>query len=198
MADTTRLFREKAPGIMRLLMADFDLSAEDAAAILGNLGHESGGFKFLQEKKPLIPGSKGGYGWAQWTGPRRRQYEAYCSRNKLDPASDKANYGFLWVELRGSEKAAIPAVKAARTLRDKVVAFEAKFERAGIKHHDSRVIWAERALEAFKKAQPAPQPKVVAADPLPHKPDDPGVEPAPVAPPKGFWASLLSLFRRRA
>lgn len=146
------LFRQKSPGIMRMLMADFGLDDIGAAAILGNLGHESAGFKFLQELKPMVPGSKGGYGWAQWTGPRRKEFEAYCSRNSLDPASDKANYGFLFVELKGSEKAAIPAVKAADTLKDKVIAFEAAFERAGVKHYESRIEWAEKALDAYKAA----------------------------------------------
>lgn len=152
------LFTDKAPGIMRDLMRDFDLDLDSAAAILGNLGHESGGFKFLQEKKPLVPGSRGGYGWAQWTGPRRVAFEAYCKRNKLDPASDKANYGFLFVELTGSEKAAIPAVKAAKGLYNKVVAFEAKFERAGVKHYPSRLNYAQQALKAFGSSVPAPVP----------------------------------------
>jgi hypothetical protein len=144
------LFRQKAPGIMNLLMADFGLDLESAAAILGNLGHESGGFQFLQEKQPMIAGSAGGYGWAQWTGPRRRAYEAYCERNGFDPASDTANYKFLFVELSGSERAAIPAVKNAVGLEAKVKAFEMAFERAGIKHYDGRMAWAERALEAYR------------------------------------------------
>jgi hypothetical protein len=143
------LFRAKAPGIMNLLMADFSLDVESAAAILGNLGHESGGFQFLQEKKPLIPGSAGGWGWAQWTGPRRREFEAYVARNGFDPASDTANYKWLWNELKGSERAAIPAVQHAVGLENKVRAFEMAFERAGIKHYESRNEWAERALNAY-------------------------------------------------
>lgn len=164
------LFRAKAPGIMRQLMADFELSVEDAAAIAGNLGHESAGFRFLQELKPMIPGSAGGYGWAQWTGPRRRQFEAYCKRNKLDPASDKANYGWLFVELTTTEKKAIPAVKYARGLEAKVKAFELAFERAGIKHYDKRLAWAGIALDAFAKAQPP--------IPIPSPPPDKGTSPA--------------------
>ncbi len=144
------LFRSKAPGIMNLLMADFGLDVESAAAILGNLGHESGGFRFLQEKQPLIPGSAGGYGWAQWTGPRRRAYEAYVERNGYDPASDTANYKWLYLELSGDERAAIPAVKNAVGLDAKVRAFEMAFERAGIKHYESRVTWAQRALDSYR------------------------------------------------
>jgi hypothetical protein len=135
---------------MNRLMADFALDVESAAAILGNLGHESGGFRFLQEKVPMVPGSAGGYGWAQWTGPRRRAYEAYCERHGYDPASDTANYKWLWNELTDSERAAIPAVKNAAGLEAKVRAFELSFERAGIKHYESRNTWAETALEAYR------------------------------------------------
>lgn len=183
---TDSLFREKAPAIMRLLMQDFAFGVDDAAAVLGNLGHESGGFRFLQELKPLVPGSAGGYGWAQWTGPRRRAFEAYCTRNKLDPASDKANYGFLFVELTGSEQRAVAATKAATGLRNKVVAFEAAFERAGIKHYDSRMVWAQKALEAYRAA-PVPKPQ---------QPDAPTVSPPSGAPSrKGFWASLIEALK---
>lgn len=143
------LFTDKAPAIMRDLMAAFALDADSAAAIVGNLGHESGGFKFLQEKKPLVPGSRGGWGWAQWTGPRRRAFEAWVAAKGLDPAGDEANLGFLVHELRTSEAKAIPAVKAARGLEAKVKAFEAAFERAGVKHYLSRINYAGQALAAY-------------------------------------------------
>jgi len=149
------LFTDKAPAIMRDLMAAFALGEDDAAAIVGNLGHESGGFKFLQEKKPLVPGSRGGWGWAQWTGPRRRAFEAWVAAKGLDPAGDEANLGFLVHELRTSEAKAIPAVKAARGLEAKVKAFEAAFERAGVKHYPSRIKYAEQALAAYKGGAPA-------------------------------------------
>ena len=157
MSKATAVFREKAPWYMRNLIAEFGLSEEDAAAIVGNLGAESAGFTVLQEIKPLVPGSRGGWGVAQWTGPRRRAFERWVAEKGYDPSSDKANYGFLVLELRTSEASAIPAVKRARTLRDKVIAFERNFERAGIPHYDSRVRWAERALAAYRgKAAPVP------------------------------------------
>lgn len=150
------LFEQKAPGVMQMLMDDFDLSAESAAAILGNIGHECNGFETLQEIRPTVPGSRGGYGWCQWTGPRRLQFEAYCARNGLDPASDAANYKWLFVELTGAEKKAIPAVQAAQGLDAKVIAFERAFLRAGVKNYASREKWAETALAAFRTAKPAP------------------------------------------
>ena len=65
-------FREMAPRLMRLLIEDFNLTVTDAAAIMGNGGHESLGFTKLQEMKPTVKGSRGGWGLMQWTGPRRR------------------------------------------------------------------------------------------------------------------------------
>jgi hypothetical protein len=146
------LFASKAPWIMELLRRDFSLSLDDAAAILGNLGHECGGFALMQEQKPTVKGSRGGYGWAQWTGPRRRAFEAYCERNNLPPDSDRANYGWLFVELSTSEAGALPALKRAGLLAEKVKAFEQHFERAGVKHYPSRNQWAARALDAYHAA----------------------------------------------
>lgn len=177
------LFTDKAPWIMNLLRADFGLSVEDAAAVVGNIGHECMGFKAFQEKKPVVPGSRGGFGWCQWTGPRRVAFEAYCRRNNLDPFSDRANYGFLFVELKGTEKAAIPAVKKAVGLEGKVAAFEAKFERAGVKNMPSRMRYANQAMAAWKINQGARPPyalaKPVSPDraPVPPPPDIPVPEP---------------------
>lgn len=148
------VFTDKAVKYMPLLMKDFSLSDEDAAAIFGNAGAETEGFKYFQEIKPVVPGSAGGFGWFQWTGPRRRAFEAYCVRNNLDPRSDEANYAFLFVELSGSEKKAIPALKAAVGLRAKTEAFERSFERAGVKAYDKRYNYAKIALDAYR-AKPA-------------------------------------------
>lgn len=189
-------FIAKAPGIMDKLMADFLIGRDDAAAIVGNLGHECAGFTLLQEQKPVVKGSKGGYGWAQWTGPRRRDYTAYCSRNNLDMASDKANYGFLFVELMGTEKKAIPAVKAAGTLNEKVVAFEKAFLRAGVKHYPSRQQYAAWAVEAWQAALQKPASKPASAQkpvPAPEQPAKPKPAPAPAAEAKpGLLAAILA------
>lgn len=144
-----QIFRSKAPWIMATLMQDFPIGLDDAAAILGNLGHESGGLAKLQEISPTVAGSRGGYGWPQWTASRRRAYEAYCARNRLDPASDRANYAYLFIELKGPEKAAIAKTVTASGLEAKVIAFERAFERAGVKHYPSRQHWAQIALDAW-------------------------------------------------
>lgn len=171
------VFRAKAPVLMKRLMAEnFGFGVDDAAAIAGNAGHESGGFTKLQEIKPVVKGSRGGFGWFQWTGPRRRAYEKFCSDKKLDPASDEANIQFVVYELRSSERAAVGKTKAALTLADKVVAFELGYERAGVKHYPQRLHWAQIARDAYYKS--------LDAQPAPTKPvDPPKVDPTPTAPP---------------
>lgn len=148
-------FNRIAPRYMAKLMAEFGIIALDAAAVFGNLGHESGGLEKLQEIVPTVKRSRGGYGWAQWTGPRRRAYEAWCKKQKIDPASDEANFGFLVFELKQLNVAPLKAMASVGTLREKVVAFELAYERAGAKHYDSRLKWAQRALAAYYKAYPA-------------------------------------------
>lgn len=150
-------FRATAPRYMRLLMADFGFSDLDAAAVFGNLAHESLGFTKLQEMNPTVKGSRGGYGWAQWTGPRRRAYETWCKKHGKDPAADATNYAYLFVELKGDEKTAVSKTKAARSLDAKTEAFEKAFLRAGVKHYPSRKKWAAIALDAYNGSEIARQ-----------------------------------------
>ena len=95
-------FRTKAPLAMRRLMRELCLTKIEAAAIMGNAGHESAGLTIMQEVKPTVPGSRGGYGWFQWTGPRRVAFAKWCAENRLEMSSDAANIGFLIVELNGA------------------------------------------------------------------------------------------------
>jgi hypothetical protein len=151
--DPIQAFRLKAPWVMAQLRADFGLSEEQAAGIVGNLGHESAGFTTFQELRPRA--GRGGWGWAQWTGRRRVAFEDYCRRNRLSPVSDKANYAWLFLELKGPEKKAIAALKKTRTLKDAVQTFERAYERAGVTAWGSRNDWANRALAAYRAAHGA-------------------------------------------
>lgn len=152
-------FDAKAPGIMKRLMDDFGLSKDEAAIVLGNLGTESDGFRAFEEY-----GGGPGRGWAQWTQrDRKRRFFEYAQRNGLDPKSDEANYGFLRWELENTHARAIDRLKRGRTYGDKMYAFEAEFEGAGVKNYDSRFRYARRAREAFDRAQS--RPPVMAATP---------------------------------
>lgn len=179
-------FRALAPRIMRDLMAEsrFGFSRDDAAAIVGNLGHETLGFTKMQEMAPTVRGSRGGYGWAQWTGPRRVAFEAWCEARGLAHDSYEANYSFLYRELAMGYAKAVAAVKAAGSLKDKVIAFEKVYEGAGVKSYPSRLKYAQAALSALDAVSPvvvskvAPDPIFVPAGPVP-------------APPSQSWFTRL-------
>lgn len=164
----TKTYDEWAPIFVDLLIKDFRLSVDDASAIVGNGGHESGGFEALQEKNPTVKGSRGGYGYYQWTGIRRKAYENYCHRNGLNPAAPMSNYKFLFVELSGSEGKVLLLLRAAEGLEAKTKLFSDRFLRPGIPHYASRYKWARRAKELYLGRDNTPQvPEPVASSPEP-------------------------------
>lgn len=142
----TGTWEQRGGWVVRQLVTDLDLNTVQATGIVGNLGYESVGFTKLQEVAPTAAGSRGGFGWAQWTGPRRRQYEAYCQNIGLDPRTDQANYGFLLVELRGAYSNVVTALKRAATLHDCVALVERLYERPAESRVGERLKWAQRAL----------------------------------------------------
>ncbi len=185
-------FRATAPAYMRKLVADFpSLDLQDAAAIFGNLGYESLGFTKLQEMQPVVRGSKGGWGWAQWTGPRRRAFEAWCKKHGKDPAADATNYAYLFLELKGiegTESGTVAKVAAAVGLEAKVRAFEQAYLRAGVKNYESRLSWARIAVDALRATAPVPAAPIPQPKPIP-QPNAPTPEP-PKAPKRGIAGGL--------
>jgi hypothetical protein len=88
------LSNPRVAGITQRLAQDLGLTTDQALGIVSNLWQESK-LQGINEEHPLIPGSRGGFGWAQWTGPRRDQFDQFVQANHLDPTSDEANYKFL-------------------------------------------------------------------------------------------------------
>lgn len=146
-------FAAKAPRIMRDLMRDLPgLTAFQAAGILGNIGHECGGFRQLLQIG--VPEGKGGMGWCQWDGARRGTFLKFAADHVLNWRSDEANYGYLLHELRGTEKeplerAALQALLRQTSLEAAVVNFDERFERSGVKALDKRTRYARLAMIAF-------------------------------------------------
>jgi hypothetical protein len=153
----SNLFEQMAPQIMSRLLEDFkprNLTVTHAAAILGNIGHECGGFKLLQELQPTGQDGRGGWGWCQWTDSRRTLFMEFAKGAGLAPDDPEANYGFLVKELRGSHKKAMDKLLDESDLRQAIEAFERIFEVAGVKHYEQREQYGIRALDAFKRANP--------------------------------------------
>lgn len=154
-------FPARGGWVLRQLCADLELSPEQAAGIVGNLGFESGGFKELQELAPIS--GAGGWGWAQWTGPRRVGFNNWCAAHNLDRASDEANYGYLVEELKTSQAYALTRLRECATVEQAVFAFGVEFERpAGttsthLPGYDGRLAYARGALAGAAQAEDAPE-----------------------------------------
>ena len=141
-------FSQQSPTVMNRLMKDFNLTKEQAAGIIGNLGHESSGLQAgIQEKKPIS--GRGGLGWAQWTGPRRRAFEKYLEETGQSANDPEANYGFLKKELETTESRSLTNLRKAQTVEEATNVFERDYERAGIKHMGSRVNFARQAMGLY-------------------------------------------------
>lgn len=135
---TSRLFND--------LKTDFGLSDVQAAALVGNLVVETGNFRTLQEINPTVKGSRGGYGIAQWTGPRRVAYENWAEQKGLPIDSYEANYGFLKEELTNKQAGTIESIgintvsrlKGIEDLDEASFLVQDYFLRPGIPHQDKR------------------------------------------------------------
>jgi len=130
------------------LKRDYGLTDEQAAGVVGNLMYESGGFQSLQEISPTVPGSKGGFGYAQWTGPRRTAFENWVGEKGLDPTSYDANYGFLKHELATNryERNQFNKVRNADTAAEAARLISENFLRPGKPNLAARQNLASQAL----------------------------------------------------
>lgn len=131
--------------LMADLVRDFGVTPAVAAGIVGSLAHESGNFAIMQELNPTVPESRGGYGYAQWTGPRREAFESWAQGEGLDLDSYDANYGFLRHELKNTPEGAVitDLMNDGLTYRQATEMFTNKFLRPGIPGMRSRYRYAE-------------------------------------------------------
>ena len=179
------------------LIQDFGLTPAAAAGFAGNLAHESGNFRQLQEISPIVKGSRGGFGWAQWTGPRRRQFEEWSKQNGLDPSSADANYGFLKYELSNTPEGGV--LKSLEGINDPSQAAQIvsnKFLRPGVPHMNSRIERSNQIASSLGSqiaAQPASPPQA-SGTPAPALPDPINVGQPPAAPIKSDMPPPAGLF----
>lgn len=176
-------FETHAVTLIGRLLATFPgkIDLLGSCAIAGNGGEESNGLTAAQEAHP-ISGGVGGYGWFQWTGPRRKAFFNWCAKAKLDPRTDEANIGFLIYELSTTQTSALTAMAREATLESKTKAFMNTFERPNAKyaHLPVRLEFARRALATWKEKGAASVIKVP-AKPLPSILPVPSIQVPPTA-----------------
>jgi len=149
--------KEIAQRLSSDLSRELGLSKEQAAGIVGNFAHETGGFKHYQEISPVVPGSRGGAGISQWTGPRRDAFEAFAKQAGKDPTSYDANLGFLLHELRNTEEGRVlESLKGAQTAEDAAQVFSNEFLRPGKPNMASRQALAGQVLGLMAHPETTP------------------------------------------
>lgn len=114
------------------------LPSHVADAFVMNFQDESGLNPGINEKNPVVPGSRGGYGLYQLTGPRRRAYEQFASQRGVDPSDTNAQLDFLMTELQGPEAKAAQAIMSAPDTGTAAQAIVNKFLRPAEEHRAAR------------------------------------------------------------
>lgn len=157
-------FVEKARYHGLELIQDLDITAIQAAAILGNIGHISNGAQpNYREDDTYGPAwAKGtlglGYGWAQWENKSDGTnsldlFIDYVSSNyKVDitkaSATDAHNYSYLVEELsNGSKKSVLDALKNTSTIEEATTIFMQKYQNP-----DSFSIFLNKRLNCARQA----------------------------------------------
>ena len=110
-----------------------------ARGILANMMVESRLDPGINEIAPTVPGSRGGYGLNQWTGPRRRQYEAFAEQrgSSLDDLDTQLDFT-LW-ELQNTEKSAAGNLMAAPDAEAAARIYSDQFLRPGVPNMSARL-----------------------------------------------------------
>jgi hypothetical protein len=125
---------------------------------VANFKDESGLNPGINEANPIVPGSRGGFGLYQLTGPRRKAYEAYAAEKGVDPANTDAQLDFLMTELQGPEKAAAQKILSAPDTGTAAQAIVSNFLRPAPEHRERRsAAYAALSGGPVEVAQAAPQ-----------------------------------------
>lgn len=150
--------------VVSALMRDLKLKDFQAAGLVGGFGVESIEFKVLHEIGQ--DEDVGGYGWAQWTGPRRRKFFAWCEKNGLNWQSDEANYGYLVYDLTHDYKGFFTKLKRTEDIEEAAHLAHREYETPqevldGTEtSYPARLRYAKRALAgAGSTPTPGPEPE---------------------------------------
>lgn len=109
-----------------------------AQGFVVNALDESGLNPSINEIAPLVPGSRGGGGLFQWTGPRRRSLEAFAQQQGSRWDDPGVQMDFLLHELQGHERGAWNAIQRASTAEDAAAAIVNRFLRPAESHRARR------------------------------------------------------------
>lgn len=104
-----------------------------------NFKDESGLNPGINEAAPVVPGSRGGFGLAQWTGPRRVGLEQFAAAGGKPVSDINTQLDYLMTELQGPEAKANQAILATTTPGDAAAAIARSLLRPAPEHLARRV-----------------------------------------------------------
>lgn len=109
-----------------------------AQGFVMNMQDESNLNPGINEANPIVPGSRGGFGLNQWTGPRRRAYEAFAAERGTPLDDIDTQLDFTMMELQGPESRAAQSILAAEDAGSAAAAIVNNFLRPAEQHRASR------------------------------------------------------------
>jgi hypothetical protein len=118
------------------------LSLPVAQGIVANMKAESNLQPGINEIAPVVPGSRGGYGLNQWTGPRRVSYEQFAAKRGAPLNDLQTQLDFTMYELQGPERAAYTALQGVQDPIEAARIYSEQFLRPGIPNMDKRLGYA--------------------------------------------------------
>lgn len=113
-----------------------------AQGIVANMKAESNLQPGINEISPVVPGSRGGFGLNQWTGPRRVAYEQFAAERGAPLDDLQTQLDFTMYELQGPEKAAYTALQGVQDPLEAARIYSERFLRPGIPNMDKRLGYA--------------------------------------------------------
>lgn len=119
-------------------LVDRGLPEHVAQAFVMNMRDESGLDPGINERNPIVPGSRGGYGLSQWTGPRRKQYERFAARRGRPLDDIDTQLDFLVRELRTTESTAAKKILRSEDRQTAAAAIVNSFLRPSESHRKRR------------------------------------------------------------
>ena len=138
--------RGAAAQMIRQGLIERGVAPHVADGFILNFQSESNLDPTINEISPLVPGSRGGFGLAQWTGPRRVALEQFAQQTGRPVGDVDTQLDFLVQELQGPEASAAQSIGATTTAQDAATAIARDYLRPAPENLRKRI-------EEYQEAQ---------------------------------------------
>ena len=127
-----------SPVEIRQGMINRGLPPHVADGFMMNFQDESDFDPGINEINPIVPGSRGGFGLYQLTGPRRVAYEAFAADRGVDPSDVDAQLDFMMQELSTTEGRTLASLQNTSNAGEAGAVIVNEFLRPSEEHRANR------------------------------------------------------------